>query len=170
MPSAPPRVVGDLSTSQLRFLLLSKLPPQVGVEAWGADRNTLLEMASENGVQQLSKADIEEVGTVREIRGAGGGAAQRDMERRLQIKSLEDEITFVSGVTRRCWSACIEDADAPTQGNIAVDLSADELSCIGNCTSKVKAFQMRAAEVLMDQDAKKREANMKQMMHQQRAA
>ena len=96
--------------------------------------------------------------------------AQRDMERRLQIKSLEDEITFVSGVTRRCWSACIEDADAPTQGNIAVDLSADELSCIGNCTSKVKAFQMRAAEVLMDQDAKKREANMKQMMHQQRAA
>ena len=58
----------------------------------------------------------------------------------------------------------------PTIVSHAVELSADELSCIGNCTSKVKAFQMRAAEVLMDQDAKKREANMKQMMHQQRPA
>jgi hypothetical protein len=31
-----------------------------------------------------------------------------DMQRRLELKSIEDEFSFMSGVTRRCWSACIE--------------------------------------------------------------
>ena len=62
MEGRPPRVASDLTTPQLRHLLIAKLPATVGVEAWGADRETLLEIAQENGVHYLSMADIDEVG------------------------------------------------------------------------------------------------------------
>ena len=48
-----------------------------------------------------------------------------------------------------------------------LDISVQEMKCIGNCTQKVKAFQMQAAKVLMEQDQKKKEENMKQMQQQQ---
>eukprot|EP01045_Picozoa_sp_COSAG04_P017499 COSAG04_NODE_1551_length_6378_cov_3.468864_3_plen_235_part_00 len=155
-------------TGATTWCLVDQLLQHRGAEA-------AMDQTLEERIAELEQRDAEKEARIARVEKAleqpdEDARAQRDMEQRLQIKSLEDEIAFVSRVTRRCWSACIEDADAPTQGNIAVDLSADELSCIGNCTSKVMAFQTRAAEVLMDQDAKKREANMKQMMHQQRAA
>ena len=65
MPPAahqPQRRVADLTDNQLRHLLLTRLHPTVGVDAWGADRETLLEMALSNGIDYLSAADIEEVG------------------------------------------------------------------------------------------------------------
>ena len=48
-----------------------------------------------------------------------------------------------------------------------LDISAQEMQCIANCTQKVKAFQMQAAKVLMEQDQRKKEENMKQMQQQQ---
>jgi hypothetical protein len=41
------------------------------------------------------------------------------------------------------------------------------MSCIHNCATKVKAFQMQAAKVLMDEDQKKKQENMKAMEQQQ---
>ena len=60
--AAPAATVADLSTSQLRHLLLTKLHPQRGVEAWGANHATLLEIAADNGIHRLSSSDLEEVG------------------------------------------------------------------------------------------------------------
>ena len=55
-------MVSELTDQQLRHLLIAKLNPTAGVEAWGADRATMLEMAQEHGIENLSKADLEEVG------------------------------------------------------------------------------------------------------------
>lgn len=58
----PLRRARDLTDTQLRHLLLASLHPTVAVDAWGADRETLVEMASSNGIDVLSKAQLEEVG------------------------------------------------------------------------------------------------------------
>ena len=38
-----------------------------------------------------------------------------DMQRRMEIRSAEDAFSNQSGVARRCWSACIEPVDGPSQ-------------------------------------------------------
>ena len=57
-----PRVFSDLTTSQMRHLLLAKLPPAAGVHCWGADRAALIAIAEKHGVRKLSQEDVEEVG------------------------------------------------------------------------------------------------------------
>ena len=54
--------VQHLTTAQLRNLLLIKLPMGVGVNAWGASREELLEMAAENGIDALTEDDMDEIG------------------------------------------------------------------------------------------------------------
>ena len=78
-----PRVAADLTTSQLRYLILARLPPAVAVEAWGVDRAALLDLASRNGLTNLSAADVEEVGPA--TTSNAGKEARRDMERRLAL-------------------------------------------------------------------------------------
>ena len=46
----------ELTTSQLRHLLLTRLPMSTGVDCWGADRATLLEMAAAHGLHELTYA------------------------------------------------------------------------------------------------------------------
>lgn len=79
-----PRTVDDLTVSQLRYLILAKLPPTVGVEAWGLDHEGLLELAKENGMTKLSAEDIEEVGDAAEDPPKKSKKSPAsDMERRL---------------------------------------------------------------------------------------
>ena len=78
-----PRVAADLTTSQLRYLILARLPPTVAVEAWGVDRAALLALAEANGLTRLSAADVEEVGPA--TTSHAGKDARREMERRLAL-------------------------------------------------------------------------------------
>jgi hypothetical protein len=58
------------------------------------------------------------------VRGVWGLVAGDDEDsrfaaeqtRRLEMKSMEDEISFISGVTRRCWAACVEGAGESVVG------------------------------------------------------
>ena len=45
-----------------------------------------------------------------------------EQTRRLEMKSMEDEISFISGITRRCWGACVEGA-----GDLAPGTDGEEL-------------------------------------------
>ena len=72
----------ELTTSQLRHLLLTRLPMSTGVDCWGADRATLLEMAAAHGLHELTYADREEIGPCPEADTSGKSAA-RDMEKRI---------------------------------------------------------------------------------------
>ena len=85
-PDDPPRVIGDLTTSQMRHLLLAKLPPAAGVHCWGADRAALIAIAENHGVHGLSKEDVEEVGPAElalenRIRGRAGAGRARSVRR-----------------------------------------------------------------------------------------
>ena len=91
-PQRPPQHVRDLNTSQLRYLLLAKLPPGVGVVAWGADHAELLELAAENGVSTLTEEDIEEVGPAGDDVKQAGRSASVDMERRLKRARVKREL------------------------------------------------------------------------------
>ena len=77
-----PRVVSDLSTSQLRTYLLSKLHPTIGVNAFGATRKELLEMADENELYVLSAMDIEDLGP--EVPPASLSNVAKDIEGRIK--------------------------------------------------------------------------------------
>ena len=83
-PTPPPKLVSDLTAAQMRHLLIAKLPPSVGVDCWGATRETMLEIAEENGVRTLGPADLEEIGpadavfyTVNGARGERGRPQRR---------------------------------------------------------------------------------------------
>ena len=71
----------DLSTPQLRHLLLAKLHPSAGVAAFGADRHELLSLAAEHEVHTLSPADVDEVASNPRVQPAIE-AFHRDQERR----------------------------------------------------------------------------------------
>ena len=65
----------------MRVLLLAKLHPTQGVEVFGASRQDLLDMAKENGLHELSAADIEELGPATKTHA--GRDATREMDQRL---------------------------------------------------------------------------------------
>jgi hypothetical protein len=75
--------VNDLPTSQLRHLLLTRLHANVGVEAWGADRNRLLEIATDNGLHELSPRDLEEIGPIQPATARTERDPEREMRKRL---------------------------------------------------------------------------------------
>ena len=83
-----PRVVTDLSTDQLRHLLLAKLPPSVGVDAWGATRAELLEMESR------WRGDVERLAEEKRVAAAAHAAeaAALRAERAHAVSELEHEL------------------------------------------------------------------------------
>jgi hypothetical protein len=58
--------IADLSDDQLRHLILVKLSADEGVNAWGANRAELMELASKNGIWRLNQEDLQEVGPAEE--------------------------------------------------------------------------------------------------------
>lgn len=66
----------------------------------------------------------------------------------------------MSGVTRRCWDACIDGAAEAGEGgatvpaNLKVDIAKSELVCLEKCMKKVKEFQDLSAMVLATENEK----------------
>lgn len=77
------RTVSDLSTLQLRDFLLTRLHATAAVDAWGADREGLLEIAAENGFHELTPSDLEEIGPPME-RASSTSSSRRRSEREAQ--------------------------------------------------------------------------------------
>ena len=87
-------MVSELSTKQLRHLVLAKLPPVVSVEAWGADRAALLQICADANMYTVSKADLEEVGPAE--RSASTVSMERGFSQKIQVAKANRSATGLS--------------------------------------------------------------------------
>lgn len=62
-----------------------------------------------------------------------------DMQRRMEIKSAEDAFSNQTDVARRCWSACIDPVDGPSQPGTIMPVRC----CFTRCATQTVQFVVR---------------------------